>query len=190
MESPSTVFDRQVVMDWLTSRTTELHEAEETNHPWQVQSLEPFHQPLLRFWDEFSGSPLVDVVAEERPHARNRRVTAIDPNIRIKNGLPVIDVEAEIKHYRIKPLYAKSEGYAKGHCMFLWQVTKDEIVGSRKWTDLEEGDKNWYNNIIMPAYRKFVVNTTITPLEASFEELPVIFSTTDLEDTGSSSAKQ
>ncbi|KAI1480703.1 hypothetical protein F4774DRAFT_376920 [Daldinia eschscholtzii] len=131
----------------------------------------------------------IENLAGRRIYTTEKTVIVIDPHTRLKKGLPIIDVEAETKHYRIEDHYPGSKDYARGHYMCLWEVTKDEIVGSWKWDDLKD-NKNWLEDIIMPEYKKFLGKTALTTLEASFQGLSVSDDATHVKDTGSSAAKQ
>ncbi|KAJ2998950.1 hypothetical protein NUW58_g154 [Xylaria curta] len=82
-------------------------------------------------------------------------LTVIDPDNRLRNGLPIIGVKAEMQHYGIQDPYNKHGEYYVHEYLCLWQVTTAEIIGHWKWSDLAE-DKNWYRNIILRVYDKFV----------------------------------
>lgn len=84
----------------------------------------------------------------------SQTLTVIDPRRRINNGLPVLDVEAEMEFYSIPNPYGKGNEYYIDHYVCLWEVTEDEIVGNWSWDDLKD-DAGWYENIIMPAFRAF-----------------------------------
>ena len=45
----------------------------------------------------------------------NQTLTAIDPNTRLRKGLPILDVAAEMDHYNIQDPYRKSNKYYNGH---------------------------------------------------------------------------
>ena len=81
-------------------------------------------------------------------------LTVIDPEVRIRSGLPILDISSEMQYYGIEDPYGKSNLYYKDHFVCLWQVTAEEVVGSWEWDDLRT-DLNWYENIIMPAFRRF-----------------------------------
>ncbi|KAK6955872.1 hypothetical protein Daesc_003517 [Daldinia eschscholtzii] len=131
----------------------------------------------------------IEKLAAKRPRTTEKTVIVIDPHTRLKKGLPIIDVEAEIKHYQIPDHYPESQDYARGHYMCLWEVTKDEIVGSWKWDDLK-GNENWLEEIIMPEYKRFLEKAAPTSLEASFEGLSVSDDATHVKGTGSLTVKQ
>ncbi len=59
----------------------------------------------------------------------NQTLIVIDPDTRLRNGLPVLDVVAEMEYYNIVDPYGKSNQYYNGHYICLWQVTEREIVG-------------------------------------------------------------
>ncbi|KAI0449148.1 hypothetical protein F5B21DRAFT_495283 [Xylaria acuta] len=176
---------------------------EEEEHPWRAGYCRRFHAPLLRIWDQVSGShPDEDGCMSSRaPEMRlddresrrtslsghlnysdwtptpyisfttcetrieslaakriNRRrgaqmITVIDPDTRLRNGLPILDVEAEMDHYKIQDPYGGSD-YYNNEYVCLWQVTSAEIVGHWEWDYLVD-DENWYQNIILPAFNEF-----------------------------------
>ena len=99
----------------------------------------------------------VEDLANMRTYKGNRGVqtlTVVDPNTRLRDGLPILDVAAEMDHYKIPDPYGKSNQYYKDHYVCLWQVTKREIVGHWLWNDLV-ARRDWYQEIIIPAFRQF-----------------------------------
>ncbi|KAH9203381.1 hypothetical protein DL95DRAFT_439524 [Leptodontidium sp. 2 PMI_412] len=78
-------------------------------------------------------------------------LTVVDPNTRIADRLPILDVLAEMDHYGVKDPYGKSNQYYIHHY----------IIGHWEWNDLAPNE-NWYNDIILPAFRE---NATSRPLE-------------------------
>ena len=105
----------------------------------------------------FTNSPaavqdLVNVRAQR--NRGHQSLTAIDPNTRLRKGLPILDVAAEIDHYNIQDPYRKSNKYCNGHYVCLWQVAEREIVGHWQWDDLV-APEDWYQAIMMPAFRLF-----------------------------------
>lgn len=143
------LLDRQTVLDRLTSPMSDTHRNEEA-HPWQVRSFQPLTGPLLRVWDQYSGScpekdkrmmsrepemrlddresrwtplsihldyknwtptPYISFTTREtrvkslvamRRERGAQTLTVIDPNTRLRNGLPIIDVVAEMNYYDIE----------------------------------------------------------------------------------------
>lgn len=104
----------------------------------------------------FTKSPsAIKELATRRSMKRNRgyqTLTVINPAARLRNGLPILDVAAETKHYGISDPYNKGSEYYVDHYVCLWEVTKEEIVGHYKWKDLVQ-NKNWYEEVVMPAFR-------------------------------------
>lgn len=200
---------RQMASLWLNPETptnADPFEAEETQHPWEG-GLPPWQivpGPLLRTWDEKSGSqptgdnrimarapdmrlsdretrratlanhlnhriwidgPYVSFTSSvtnlerlARTRARNKyrgpqTITAINPNIRTRNGLPILNVETEMGHYNIPDPYDGHIGTYGDHYVCLWQVTEAEIIGHWQWSELE-GDPEWYQNVVLPAYNE------------------------------------
>jgi hypothetical protein len=64
-------------------------------------------------------------------------------------------------HYNIPDPYRKSKAYYIKHYVCLWQVTGAEIVGHWDWSELE-GNGNWYQEIILPAFENFTAATSFT----------------------------
>ncbi|KAI1387843.1 uncharacterized protein F4822DRAFT_444383 [Hypoxylon trugodes] len=73
-------------------------------------------------------------------------LTAINPNIRIRKGLPILDVTAEMNRYEIEDPYGREGEYYKDEYVCLWQVTTDEIIGHWEWNELKY-DLDWYQKI-------------------------------------------
>lgn len=177
---------------------------EEQKHPWKPNPQSAsFYCPLLRTWDEISGSQPqpdednrmlaraadmklpdsetrkttlgkhlnhrewsspspyisftssatdVEELARWRTRTRGEQtITAINPNIRARNGLPVLNTKAEMSHYEIEDPYNGRTGDYSDHYVCLWQVTKAEIIGHWKWSELENNPA-WYEDIVLPAY--------------------------------------
>ena len=112
----------------------------------------------------FTISPAaIQDLATFRSQRKNRGVqtlTVIDPNTRLRDHLPVLDVAAEMDHYEIPDPYGNFNQYYVDHYVCLWQVTEKEIVGHWPWDDLVT-NADWYEQIIMPAFR-----------QSSVEQLP------------------
>jgi len=91
----------------------------------------------------------------------SQTLTVVDPNTRIADRLPILDVLAEMNHYGIEDPYGKSNQYYIDHYVCLWEVPEQEIIGHWEWNDLAP-NANWYNDIILPAFRE---NATSRRLE-------------------------
>jgi len=128
----------------------------------------------------FTSSPrAVTELAEWRKQKRGvQTLTAIDPNIRIRNNLPILDLATEMEHYDITNPYGKREQYCIDHYVCLWQVTEKEIIGHWKWNELA-GVENWYEDIIIPAFRNF--NQAPLP-KTEDSDLSTIMDTLSLHD--------
>lgn len=87
------------------------------------------------------------VLPKRGPHT----LTVVDPDVRIRNGLPVLHVSDEMEYYHIADPYRKSNEYYQDHYVCLWEVTDKEIVGHWDWEDLVRNE-NWYEEIVMPAF--------------------------------------
>ncbi|KAI1409585.1 hypothetical protein F5Y13DRAFT_181886 [Hypoxylon sp. FL1857] len=111
----------------------------------------------------FTTSPTaIEILAEMRIRRKRgaQTLSVIDPNSRIRNGLPILDVEAEKGHYNIPDPYKKGNEYYRNHYVCLWQVTEAEIVGQWEWDDLANNE-NWYQEI-MHAFRAFTSSASNT----------------------------
>lgn len=197
------ILDKEAVFSCLYPDARSLSQCEENRHAWRVRDYQSYEKPLLRIWDQYSGSEPIDghgmesrapdmrldtfekrrsTLADHLDHRQcipgpyisfttsptaiedlvrmrvNNRgrqtLTVIDPNTRIRNGLPVLDVPTEMESYDILDPYGRGNQYYENHHVCLWEVTEAEIVGHWEWNTLEQ-DKNWYENIIMPEFRSF-----------------------------------
>ena len=111
----------------------------------------------------FTISPAA--IQEMAPWRAGRRgpqtLTIVDPNTRIADRLPILDVCAEMAHYGLNDPYGKSNQYYINHYVCLWEVPEQEIIGYWTWNDLAAND-DWYNDIILSAFGE---NATSRPLE-------------------------
>ena len=116
----------------------------------------------------FTTSPTaINKLAPMRVERRgSQTLTVVDPNRRMKNRLPVLEVTAEMDYYRIPNPYRKSSKFYINHYVCLWHVTKAEIVGDWEWTSLSK-NKNWYHDVILPAFERFTTTPSATGNEAS-----------------------
>jgi hypothetical protein len=83
-----------------------------------------------------------------------QNLTVIDPATRRENGLPILDVAAEMGYYGIPDPYNKGSKYYIGHYVCLWKVTAQEIIARYEWNEPAK-QRNCYEEIVMPAFRKF-----------------------------------
>ena len=81
-------------------------------------------------------------------------LTVIDPAVRLRKGLPILDVPAEMQHYCIPDPYNRGSKYYVDHYVCLWEVTEEEIVGHYEWEELVR-TANWYEEVILPAFHEF-----------------------------------
>ncbi len=111
----------------------------------------------------FTTSPAaIQELADWRANRRGpQTLTVVDPNTRIADRLPILDVRAEMDHYEVKDPYGKSNQYCIDHYLCLWEVTGREIIGHWELADLVANEQ-WYNEIILPAFRE---RTISRPLE-------------------------
>jgi len=84
----------------------------------------------------------------------DQNLVVIDPEYRLKLGLPILDMGKEMEVYGVKDPYPYStKNYFLDHYLCLWEVTPAEVVGIWSWGELR-GNKGWYENIIMPAFQR------------------------------------
>ncbi|KAI1115832.1 hypothetical protein F5Y14DRAFT_105174 [Nemania sp. NC0429] len=208
------VLDRQAVRDRLHHPTVDPPvPQEEENHPWQPPySFPRFQEPLLRVWDDVTGSPpeddnrMMSRAPERRLDDRESRqkslckhfnycnwtpspyisfttsaarvedlaekrvskgrgpqmLTVIDPNIRLRKGLPILNAKDEMDYYGIRDPYGMGYKYYYDEYLCLWQVTEAEVIGHWEWADLNAYGADWYRNIILPAFRDFTATADST----------------------------
>lgn len=103
----------------------------------------------------FTTSPMAaQKIANMRRLSRGpHTLIVVDSNARLKKWLPILDIAAEMKYYGIEDPYHKGGEYYTDHYACLWQVSEEEIVGEWQWNDLAT-QKDWYEGIIVPAFRQ------------------------------------
>jgi hypothetical protein len=104
----------------------------------------------------FTSSPAaVEELAMQRRSKRGAQtLTVIGPNVRLRKGLPILNLYQEMEHYGISNPYGSWSRYCVDHYICLWQVTEEEIVGHWKWDELAVSE-NWFEDTVMPAFRDF-----------------------------------
>lgn len=113
-----------------------------------------------RIWEptpyiSFTRSPTkIEEIVAHRSQRPPQSLTVIDPNARLNNGLPILDVLAEMEHYDIQDPYNQENRYYIDHYLCLWEVTNEEIVKHYKWEELAQHE-NWYEDVIMPDFLNF-----------------------------------
>ncbi|KAG6361348.1 hypothetical protein INS49_009573 [Diaporthe citri] len=141
----------------------------------------------------FTSSPAVIQGYVMKRSGRSRgphTLTVIDPSKRISMGLPILDVLAEMQSYRIPDPYGRGNQYCFGEHVCLWQVIEAEIVGHFPWDYLEQKD-NWYQDIILPAFREFTEQHRVRPAQGSIDDLlRVGHDDSQSSDTGSADGNQ
>ncbi|KAK2797613.1 hypothetical protein FQN50_009126 [Emmonsiellopsis sp. PD_5] len=91
-------------------------------------------------------------LADSRAAKRGAQtITVANPNVRIANGLPMLDMDAEMHHYGIPDPYKRSNKYYKDHYLCLWEITESEVVAHWQWDHLVEND-HWYEKIVLPEF--------------------------------------
>lgn len=103
----------------------------------------------------FTSSPpaAVELVHDRMRYTRrgDQNLVVIDPEYRLKRGLPIIDMGKEMQWYGVENPYTRN--FFSDHYLCLWEVTPPEVVGIWSWDDLRR-ENGWYRNIIMPAFEK------------------------------------
>jgi hypothetical protein len=82
-----------------------------------------------------------------------RTLTVINPNIRIADGLPMIEMQSELRYYGIQDPYGRGYSYYEDEYLCLWEVTPDEVVAHWDWDSLTE-NAHWYEDEVLPAFRE------------------------------------
>jgi hypothetical protein len=115
-------------------------------------------------WDE--GTPYISFMrsaaainelACRRARQGNRglhTLSVIDPGVRLQKGLPILGVAAEMEYYSIPDPYYEGNRFYVDQYICLWEVTPEEVVGHWEW-DEWANNENWYEEIVMPAYKEF-----------------------------------
>lgn len=111
-------------------------------------------------WDDtpfisFTQSPqeLQDTAELREPRRGYQTITVLNPNVRAKKGLPILNMDAEMRYYGIPDPYGKSNKYYKNHYVCLWEVTEEEFIGNWLWEELLRTDR-WYEQVILPAFER------------------------------------
>ncbi|KAJ5640493.1 hypothetical protein N7528_000118 [Penicillium herquei] len=98
--------------------------------------------------------------AEHYARMKSRRgtqmLTVIDLMVRVEKRLPVLQMRSEAYYYNVINkcqcgMRGDSYSYYLNHQLCLWEVTKEEIVGTWAWEDLWKYP-DWYGEVILPAY--------------------------------------
>lgn len=124
-----------------------------------------------------SSADALEELARKRDRKGNRgrqTLTVIDPSTRISNGLPTLDIAAEMEHYSITDPYCQGNRYYINHYVCVWEVTPDEIVDHWDWDELSDS-VNWYEDIIMPEFNRFRRETCLenaSPLHTTSSPAP------------------
>ncbi|KAI0145333.1 hypothetical protein GGR57DRAFT_517219 [Xylariaceae sp. FL1272] len=86
-------------------------------------------------------------------------LTVIDPNVRLRKGLPLLSLRNEMRQYGYDSYFKDHARYRpeepNNDYLALWKVMNDEIVGHWKWSDLRGESDQWYNDIIFPTFMEF-----------------------------------
>lgn len=107
--------------------------------------------PFISFTTEKAAlQDLADMRVEKK---RGRQtLTVVNPNVRVANRMPILDMAAEMAYYGVQNPYGRSS-YYRNHYLCLWEVTEEEVVGNWAWDDLKE-ITNWYDEIILQEFMK------------------------------------
>ncbi|KEF55143.1 uncharacterized protein A1O9_08796 [Exophiala aquamarina CBS 119918] len=71
-------------------------------------------------------------------HRGPHTLIVVDPNNRIRNGLPVLPLSDEMKCYDVLDPYNKTREYYEDHHICLWEVTRKEVLGCWQRTVVAE----------------------------------------------------
>jgi hypothetical protein len=113
----------------------------------------------------FTTSPWAfkDLADKRKVNRESQSLIVVDPKVRQEAGLPILDVLAEVTHYGIGDLYGNGYRYCRNHYVCLWEVSGEELVGRWHWDELDR-NPDWYNEIVMPAFREFRRNNAAKQL--------------------------
>lgn len=105
--------------------------------------------PYISFTSSLDAA--IRLANKRNPQRGDQNIVVIDPWYRLQRGLPILDMGKEMEEYGVKRPYR--ENYYTDHYICLWEVTPAEVVGTWSCNDLRDVD-DWYENIIMPAFRE------------------------------------
>ena len=108
-----------------------------------------------------SGEAIEGLAGWRKAKRGAQTLTAINPSIRLRKGLPVLDLAAEMVYYNVSNRYGEQDKYCVDHYICLWQVTKEEIIDHWDWDELVELG-NWYQETVIPAFQRS--NQTSIPI--------------------------
>ncbi|KAF9885327.1 hypothetical protein FE257_013044 [Aspergillus nanangensis] len=123
--------------------------------------------PFISFTASESG--LQNFLSRRKGPSYPRKLTVINPNVRIAKGLPMIEMQSELRYYGREDPYRKGYSHYEDEYLCLWEVTPDEIVKHWDWDFLSE-NVHWYEDEVLPAFKehndRFLRRTTS---EATFD---------------------
>jgi hypothetical protein len=126
--------------------------------------------PYISFTTSATGLTDLACMRTRNNNRGLQTLTVIDPDIRIRRGLPVLDIAAEMEYYSIQDPYDQGYQYYDNHYICLWEVTPEEVVGHWEWDEWATNE-NWYEEVVMPAFKKFREtrrsDSGLSPLDAS-----------------------
>ena len=117
--------------------------------------------PYISFTTSAGSVSELAATRSHRPGRGTQTLTVVDPGLRIRKKLPVLNIAAEMDFYHIENPYGRGNQYYTDHYICLWEVTPEEIVGHWDWNDLTINDC-WYEEIIMPAFLRFRKNKDLS----------------------------
>jgi hypothetical protein len=109
--------------------------------------------PYISFTTSATGLTDLACMRTRNNNRGPQTLTVIDPDIRIRRGLPVLDIAAEMVYYSIPDPYCQGNQYHDNHYICLWEVTPEEVVGHWEWDELVDID-DWYEEVVVPAFEK------------------------------------
>lgn len=105
--------------------------------------------PFISFTPSISA--LQEFLSRRKWKSFSRRLTVINPNVRTAKGLPMLEMESELRYYEVPDPYRREYLYYKDEYLCLWEITPDEVVGHWDWDNLIENE-HWYEEEILPAF--------------------------------------
>lgn len=85
-----------------------------------------------------------------KPKRGPQMIVAVNPNVRVAKGSPIINAATEMARYDVRSPYAVD--YWDDHYICLWFINANEVVGRWNWDELK-AQSSWYDRVIMPAFK-------------------------------------
>ena len=127
------------------------HEVRKTSLALHADNSKRIPTPYISFTSSLDAAIRLANERKHQWHRGDQNIVVIDPWYRLQRGLPILDMGKEMEQYGVENPYR--ENYYTDHYICLWEVTPAEVVGTWSCNFLRRVD-GWYENIIMPEFRK------------------------------------